>query len=285
MDGISTGLTFIVENKDIFLSLAAGITGAATAYALINGVVSAYNFIMPIYTAVTTGASLSTTALGGAIAFLTSPITIAAVAIGSLIAVGVLLWQNWDTTNIKCGELKEGIVNKFNDIKKGISDKINGAKDAVKSAIDKMKGFFNFSWSLPKIKLPHFKVSGSANPINWLSEGVPTISVEWYKNGGIMTNPTMFGLNGNKAMVGGEAGPEAILPISILRKYVHEEMQSVIGGNEINYNKMTESFISAIEKLNLSIHMNSSKVAECLANDSDKINGQRQNLTERGVFI
>lgn len=285
MDGISTGLTFIVENKDIFLSLAAGITGAATAYALINGVVSAYNFIMPIYTAVTTGASLSTTALGGAIAFLTSPITIAAVAIGSLIAVGVLLWQNWDTTNIKCGELKEGVVNKFNDIKQGISDKINGAKDAVKSAIDKMKGFFNFSWSLPKIKLPHFKVSGSANPINWLSEGVPTISVEWYKNGGIMTNPTMFGLNGNKAMVGGEAGPEAILPISILRKYVHEEMQSVIGGNEINYNKMTESFISAIEKLNLSIHMNSSKVAECLANDSDKINGQRQNLTERGVFI
>lgn len=285
MDGISTGLTFIVENKDIFLSLAAGITGAATAYALINGVVSAYTFIMPIYTAVTTGASLSTTALGGAIAFLKSPITIAAVAIGALIAVGVLLWQNWDTTNIKCGELKEGIVNKFNDIKKGISDKINGAKDATKSAIDKMKGFFNFSWSLPKIKLPHFKVSGSANPINWLSEGVPKISVEWYKNGGIMTNPTMFGLNGNKAMVGGEAGPEAILPISILRKYVHEEMQSVIGGNEINYNKMTESFISAIEKLNLSIHMNSSKVAECLANDSDKINGQRQNLTERGVFI
>ena len=289
MDGISTGLTFIVENKDIFLSLAAGITGAATAYALINGVVSAYNFIMPIYTAVTTGASLSTTALGGAIALLTSPITIAAVVIGSLIAVGVLLWQNWDTIKIKCGELKEGVVNKFaelknssinkfnelkngvinkvnetktntvnkfnelkngainkisemktnavnkfNDIKQGISNKINGAKDSVKNAIDKMKGFFNFSWSLPKIKLPHFKVSGSSNPINWLSQGVPKISVEWYKNGGIMTNPTMFGLNGNKAMVGGEAGPEAILPISLLRKYIKEEMTDVISRDNSN---------------------------------------------------
>ena len=322
MDGISTGLTFIVENKDVFLSLAAGITGAATAYALINGVVSAYIFIMPIYTAVTTGASLSTTALGGAIAFLKNPITIAAVAIGSLIAVGVLLWQNWDTIEIKCGELKEGVinkftelkngainkfnelksgiinkvnetktnavnkfnelkngainkfnelksgiinkvnetktnavnkfnelkngainkisemktnaVNKFNDIKQGISNKINGAKDSVKNAIDKMKGFFNFSWSLPKIKLPHFKVSGSSNPINWLSQGVPKISVEWYKNGGIMTNPTMFGLNGNKAMIGGEAGPEAILPISILRQYVREEMKGVMRENSNN---------------------------------------------------
>lgn len=340
MDGISTGLTFIVENKDVFLSLAAGITGAATAYALINGAVAAYNFIMPIYTAVTTGASLSTTALGGAIALLTSPITIAAAVIGALIAAGVLLWQNWDIVKAKCIELKDGIVNKFNelkqgaidkfnelksgvinkanelktnavnkfnelkqgavdkvleaknnivnkfqDIKQGISDKINGAKDSVKNAIDKMKGFFNFSWSLPKIKLPHFKVSGSANPINWLSQGVPKISVEWYKNGGIMTNPTMFGINGNNAMVGGEAGPEAILPISILRQYIHEEMQSVVGNNEINYSKMTESFISAIKKLNLSIHMNSNKVAECIANDSDKVNGQRQNLTERGVFI
>ena len=100
-----------------------------------------------------------------------------------------------------------------------------------------------------------------------------------------MTNPTMFGINGNNAMVGGEAGPEAILPISILRQYIHEVMQSVVGNNEINYSKMTDSFISAIKKLNLSIHMNSNKVAECIANDSDKVNGQRQNLTERGVFI
>jgi hypothetical protein len=71
--------------------------------------------------------------------------------------------------------------------------------------------------------------------------------IEWYKNGGIMTRPTMFGLNGNNAMVGGEAGPEAILPISNLRTYIKEEMANFA----IDYNLITESFKSAIIQTNL----------------------------------
>ena len=86
-------------------------------------------------------------------------------------------------------------------------------KSTVSNAISTIKGYFNFSWSLPKIKLPHFKITGSfiINP-----PSTPNFGVEWYKNGGIMKRPTMFGMNGTNAMVGGEAGAEAILPLDML---------------------------------------------------------------------
>lgn len=99
-------------------------------------------------------------------------------------------------------------------IKSTISGAINGAKDAVSSAIEAIKGLFNFSISWPHIPLPHFYVSGSANPLDWLSQGVPSIGIEWYAKGGIMTKPTIFGMNGNNIMVGGEAGNEAVLPLN-----------------------------------------------------------------------
>lgn len=97
------------------------------------------------------------------------------------------------------------------NIRAKFSEKMEAAKSVVSSAIEKIKGFFNFEWSLPSIKLPHFKIEGkfSLNP-----PSVPSFGVEWYRTGGIMTNPTVFGMNGNRLMVGGEAGAEAILPLS-----------------------------------------------------------------------
>ena len=87
---------------------------------------------------------------------------------------------------------------------------LQSAKNAVSSAVSYIKGLFNFSWSLPHIKTPHFYISGYTEV---LGVSIPSIGVSWYKNGGIMTDPTMFGRYGNTAMVGGEAGPEAILPL------------------------------------------------------------------------
>lgn len=96
-------------------------------------------------------------------------------------------------------------------IKSAFSSKMESAKTTVSNALGRIKSAFNFSWSLPQLKLPHISISGSfsINP-----PSVPHFGISWYKSGGIMTNPTVFGINGNNLMVGGEAGDEAILPLA-----------------------------------------------------------------------
>lgn len=119
-----------------------------------------------------------------------------------------------DTVSNVLNGISGTVSSVWEGIKSTISGAINGAKNAVSSAIEAIKGLFNFSISWPHIPLPHFHVSGSANPLDWLSQGVPSIGIEWYAKGGIMTKPTIFGMNGNNMMVGGEAGNEAVLPLN-----------------------------------------------------------------------
>ena len=133
----------------------------------------------------------------------------------NLITTGSNLFRNLGSSisNVFNGILSTA-SNIWNSIKSTISNAIDGAKNAVSNAIEAIKNLFNFNISWPHIPLPHFYVSGSANPLDWLSQGVPSIGIEWYAKGGIMTKPTLFGMNGNRAMVGGEAGAEAILPLN-----------------------------------------------------------------------
>ena len=125
------------------------------------------------------------------------------------------VWNGISSTisNVLNG-ISNTVSNVWNGIKDSIGNAINGAKDLVSSAIDAIKGLFNFSISWPHIPLPHFSVSGSANPLDWLKGQIPRIGIEWYAKGGIMTKPTLFGMNGNNMMVGGEAGNEAVLPLN-----------------------------------------------------------------------
>ncbi|HFI0175854.1 TPA: phage tail tape measure protein [Streptococcus suis] len=105
----------------------------------------------------------------------------------------------------------------WNGIKDTISNTINGAKDIVKRAIDTIKGFFNFDWSLPRIRIPKFDISGGEAPWGFGGQGsMPSVGVRWeyFAKGGILTKPTAFGMRGNKVMVGGEAGAEAVLPLN-----------------------------------------------------------------------
>ena len=133
-------------------------------------------------------------------------------------AISSTISNVWNGISSTISNVLNGISNTVSNvwigIKNSIGNAINGAKDLVSSAISAIKGLFNFSVSWPHIPLPHFSVSGSANPLDWLSKGVPSISIEWYAKGGIMTKPTIFGANGNNLMVGGEAGNEAVLPLN-----------------------------------------------------------------------
>lgn len=114
---------------------------------------------------------------------------------------------------------KSTALSVFESIKSSITEKINAARDAVQRAIDKIKSIMNFSWSLPHLKLPRISISGnfSLNP-----PSVPRFSLSWFAKGGVMTDPTIFGRAGNTLLAGGEAGPEAIAPISVLQDYVSE---------------------------------------------------------------
>ena len=189
------------------------IVKAALVVAAIGPVLSAVGSVISIVGSAMTAISTVSTFLGG-------PLTI---AIGAAIAAGVLLWQNWDTVKAKVGELWSAISEKFDKIKNAISEKIDAAKQKVHDAIEAIKGFFNFQFTWPKLTLPHFRVSGSLNPINWLKDGLPKISVDWYAKAMdkayLLDGATIFGEKNGKLLGGGETGKEVILGLDKLKEY------------------------------------------------------------------
>lgn len=98
-------------------------------------------------------------------------------------------------------------------IKNWFSEKLTAVADFVKGIIDKIRSFFSLEIPTPKIKLPHFSISGE---FSIAPPSVPSLSIDWYAKGGVMTKPTIFGASGGKLLGGGEAGDEAILPLSAL---------------------------------------------------------------------
>jgi hypothetical protein len=286
--GEKTGaaIEFARENEGIIKTVAAGMGILTAAIVLQNGVQAVKTAMNAAETASLTALIAAKAADAAATMAALAPYLLIVAAIAAVIAIGVLLYKNWDTIKEKAGELKdklsekwEGLKSatsaKFNDIKSKISDSISSAKEkvsskasemydswngklsnmksaaqskfgsmhdsisgkmetiksTVKNGVQKLKDFFNFDWKLPKIKLPHFNISGefSLNP-----PSVPSFGIEWYKKGGIMTEPTAFGINpaNGKTMVGGEAGAEAIAPIETLKQYIMEAITEAGTSNE-----------------------------------------------------
>lgn len=237
------------EHQGLMETLGIIIGSIATAWLLVNGAIEVWNVIGVIATAVTTG-------FGSAVAFLTSPITIAVAIIGALIAIGVLLYKNWDTIKQKAidlankvketfSNLKNAVVEKFESIKQGITDKINSARDKVKEAIEKIKSFFKFEWSLPKLKMPHFSISGkfSLNP-----PSIPKIGVDWYakamNNAMLLNDATIFGAQNGKLLGGGEAGSEVVAGASTLMKMV----KSAVASEMASYSDSIDRIVNTLDK-------------------------------------
>ena len=241
-NSIQKALEFVKNHKTLMETIAI-IIGSITAAILL------YNTYQTIATAITTAkaaadaagaASLWAYAAAQAAAML--PIIGVVAAISAVIAIIVLCIKHWDEikavvikvahaiaekveemktkavesfTNLKEGiasrveAIKSSVAEKFNAIKQKILTPIQNARDKVKEMIDKIRSFFNFNWSLPKLKMPHLKITGefSISPPR-----VPKFSVDWYARGGVFDKPTLFTSGGRLGGLG-EAGAEAIVPL------------------------------------------------------------------------
>jgi len=168
----------------------------------------------------------------------------------------------------------------WNRVKSAIITPIESAKNKIKSIVSTIKGFFsNMKISLPKIKLPHFSISGK---LSISPPSVPKLSIKWYRDGGIMLNPTIFGMNGNSLMAGGEAGPEAILPIDRLEGYVENAVEKTM--QKLNL----QPLVNAIEDLAdrpIEMNINGRHFATATAGDADNVNGLRNAFRSRGLVL
>jgi phage-related minor tail protein len=193
-----------------------------TILAVVAAVAPVLMFIGKLATGISAIMSL-VSALGPVIAIITGPVGLVIAAIAAAIAIGVLLYKNWDTIKQKAGEIFASVSATFNGIRDAISGAINGAKDAVGAAIDRIKGFFNFSWSLPKLKMPSISMEGK---FSLAPPSVPKFGIKWNADGAIFTKPTVF--NTAQGLQGvGEAGAEAVLPISKLAGMIRDVMMSM----------------------------------------------------------
>lgn len=212
---------------------------------IVAGVAAAIGPVLLVVGGLITAIGTITSAIGGvvsAVGMLFSPIGLIVAAVAAVIAIGVLLYKNWDTIKEKLALLWAAIKGAWNGIKntiattvtnivssvktkfdtlvgtvKGIFERvknaimtpINAVKDNIKAAIDFIKGLFRGEWNLPHIKVPHFKIDGGELPWGIGGKGrAPSIGIDWYAKGGIFTSPQVIGV--------GEAGPEGVIPLNTL---------------------------------------------------------------------
>ena len=229
-----------------------------TVIGIIAGVIAAIApvliFLGKLATGISSIMSLMST-LGVSFGMLAGPVGIAIAVIAALIAIGVLLYKNWDVIKAKAAEIKANLIATWNNIKTSVVNTINTMKNTITSVfssikstaisiwngiktaivspisnayntvkgwIDKIKNLFPLKVGkiFTNLKVPHIKVSGGKAPFGIGGKGsAPSINVDWYAQGGIFTRPTLLS-NGNRIAGVGEAGPEAVLPISKLQEMV-----------------------------------------------------------------
>ena len=249
---VKDGVTWVQNNRDTVDKWVAVIIGAGVA-------IGTFLLILNWGTIMTAAANavkvVRTAILAMNAAMLANPIALIVALIAGLVAAFIYLWKNnedfrkfwlnmWDKVRSVASSAVDKIKSKFNDIKSAlktvkntfgdikdaISDKLEEAQKKVKSVIDKIKGFFPLSIGkiFSNLKIPKISVSGGKAPFGIAGKGkLPSFSVKWNAQGGILTKATIFGMSGSGQLLGGgEAGPEAVAPISLLQDYVKAAVRS-----------------------------------------------------------
>lgn len=124
---------------------------------------------------------------------------------------------------------KSAVTGVLDNVKSSFQSKLDAAHSVVSGFVGKLKSAFSFNWKLPDLKIPHISISGGIAPFGIAGKGsLPSFDIQWYAKGGVMTKPTIFGASGGNLLGGGEAGDEAILPLSALwdklRQFIQEEI-------------------------------------------------------------
>ena len=154
--------------------------------------------------------------------------------------------------------LKEGVTKGLDNIKQKFTSIFDNLKNIVKNAIEKIKSFFNFKWSLPKLKMPHFSISGSfsLNP-----PSIPKFSVSWYAKAMdepmILNGATIFGASNGNLLGGGEVGSEVIVGTDKLMNMMREAVGAnnqpitinVYGAEGQNVNDLAEKIAEKLEDM------------------------------------
>lgn len=224
---IALPFTFIWENcKEIITAAWEAIKGfvSSALEAISSTISSIWNAIVGFLSPILDGIKSKFTTIFNAIK---STITTIFNSIKSTVSTVMNAIKTAITSSIEAA--KNTVSNLLNGIKTTFSTVFNGIKSFLSPVVDWLKGIFNFNWSLPKIKLPHFKISGSfsLNP-----PSVPHFGIEWYKKamdeGMIMNQPTIFGYNpkSNRFLAGGEAGSETVVGTDSLKEMIRNAVAS-----------------------------------------------------------
>ena len=167
IDFAENGIGWIGENMDILLPIVGGLTAAFVAYkaamVISTGISAALAASEGIKTAalaagttMTTAQAVATWALNGALAVLTSPITLVVAAIGVLVAAGIALYRNWDTVKMYAGQLGEFLLTTWGNMKTGVKNFIDGTIEFFKTGFSSLVGI---------VKGPINTISGIINGV------------------------------------------------------------------------------------------------------------------------
>ncbi len=228
-----------------------------------------------------------------------NPAALVIAGIVALIAILIVLWNNCEgfrnavlggidmisngigsfgnfVANI-ANTIGDAFTNKWNEIKNGAANLLGGLKDGFFGAIDFIKGLFNFEFRWPHIPLPHFSISGSINPLDWLKGGLPKIGVEWYAKA--MDQPYVFN---QPSIIGvGEAGAEMVVG----KNFVYEQVQSAL--SSLAFGNIFDLFSRLMSVMDrpINLYVDDNKIAEATATADDRVSASRVNLMERGLAL
>lgn len=149
INGLATVFNFLADHIDIVVPVLAGLTAGFVAFKTISGIMTLATTISGIITTVS-GLAAAAGGLIPLIMGLISPMGIAVVVIGVLVAAGVALYKNWDTVKAKAAEIAAVLAQKWEEIKQAVSNAVNAVKTTVTNVFNAVKSTVTTIWNAIK---------------------------------------------------------------------------------------------------------------------------------------